>query len=455
MAAALENLQARRFSLKELFSRSSHLHRVIKNLFILLGGRAVGGILFLTATILSARLLEPRHLGLIVMLHAYIMMIRGLVTVKPFEAIVKHGTTAADNSEYDRLGRLLFISLKLDFATALAGTCVAIFGVTIMVRFGYLDPTYEDIGYIYCLLIPFANDGTAVGALRIWDRFNTISYCLVAGAIVRLIGIIFLYLFDLISFFSVALIWLLSSLVQYASLQISGWRTILTTLPKPLPKYRTSFRSCGKENEGIWSFLHVVYWQSSLDLIPKRAGILLTGFLLSPETAAMFRIANDLAGVIAKPALLVRQVIFPDLTRLKRETNKFLALTLRVSTLVTIPATLLAIFSIWFGQSFISITMGTNYQAASSLLTLLVVSATLELAASPLRPFLYVSDSASLSLAIQALGTASYTLIFFLGADALQLLTPGIASIALNGTVVLLSLMFILATHSSKTAAVN
>ena len=70
------------------------------------------------------------------------------------------------------------------------------------------------------------------------------------------------------------------------------------------------------------------------------------------------------AGVIAKPALLVRQVIFPDLARLKNESSKNLPLTLKVSLIVSLPAALLAIASFWFGEDLLSFTVGEDYTIA-------------------------------------------------------------------------------------------
>ena len=100
--------------------------------------------------------------------------------------------------------------------------------------------------------------------------------------------------------------------------------------------------------------------------------------------------------------------------------------------LVTLPAALLAVASFWFGEDFLSFTVGDNYTIASVLLTILLLSATFELASSPLRPFLYVADSAGISLAIQIFGTIAYIGIFYVGVETLNLLTPGIASLTLN-----------------------
>ena len=103
-----------------------------------------------------------------------------------------------------------------------------------------------------------------------------------------------------------------------------------------------------------------------------------------------------------------------------------------LSLTVSLPAALLAIASFWFGEDLLSFTVGDDYTIASVLLTILILSATLELASSPLRPFLYVADSAGISLAIQVFGTIAYIGIFFLGVESLNLLTPGIASLTLN-----------------------
>ena len=66
---------------------------------------------------------------------------------------------------------------------------------------------------------------------------------------------------------------------------------------------------------GLRHFLGVTYWQSNIDLIPKHISVIMAGYLLGAADAGLLRLARQFSSLLAKPAILIRQVIFLDLTR--------------------------------------------------------------------------------------------------------------------------------------------
>jgi hypothetical protein len=102
------------------------LKRVLQNFMVLAGGRAAGGVLGFIATLLSARALGPEDFGVVAMISAYVLVVRGFCNIKPFEAIVRYGVALADDHDLEGLARLLRVSLALDAVSALSGTMIAV-----------------------------------------------------------------------------------------------------------------------------------------------------------------------------------------------------------------------------------------------------------------------------------------------------------------------------------------
>jgi hypothetical protein len=78
-----------------------------------------------------------------------------------------------------------------------------------------------------------------------------------------------------------------------------------------------------EQESGFWRFIGVVYWQTNVDLIPTHLSTLLAGNLLGPAAAGLFRLARETSSILTQPAVTLREVLFPDLTRAwnARETN--------------------------------------------------------------------------------------------------------------------------------------
>jgi O-antigen/teichoic acid export membrane protein len=69
------------------------MRRVLGNFGLLLRGRGIGALMALAATALMARALGPAEFGLVILIHTYVVLVRGLLNFKQFLAIVRYGVT--------------------------------------------------------------------------------------------------------------------------------------------------------------------------------------------------------------------------------------------------------------------------------------------------------------------------------------------------------------------------
>lgn len=411
------------------------LKRVLQNFAVLAGGRAVGGVLGFLSTLLSARALGPDGFGTVAMIGAYMLVVRAFCNVKPFEAIVRYGVALDEERDLDGLARLLRVSLALDCLSALSGTLLAT-AIAWWARepLGWSDETAR-IAVGYCTVLLFSGTATASGALRIFDRFDAISIVQATSGLWRLLGVSLLVLSDHASIETVAAVWASAQLVQYLGVLWYGAREVAARLPWSRLRGPLELRRMGQEHPDLWSFLNVIYWQATLDMVPKSLGTLYAGALLGAEGAAMYRIAREFANVVAKPAVLVRQAIYPDLARLRhRRDHAFRHVVVSMATLMGVPALLLAIVSAWWGDALLAATVGPDFAPAAGVLTWLIAAATLELAAAPLRPAGYALGVAKAMLGIQALASVLFIATFQLLTPSLGLIAPGIATLVLWAT---------------------
>jgi len=153
----------------------------------------------------------------------------------------------------------------------------------------------------------------------------------------------------------------------------------------------------------------------------------------------MFRLARDFSSILTKPAMMLREVLFPDLTRiLHTKAEGFYELGIRAVKVAGAAGLVLVLLSIPAAAPILGV-IGAEYTQAATLLTLMLIAATFELASSPLRAAAYAMGKVSQVLRIYLLSVSVYLGLFYLLTPALGLTGPGLA--AITGSLLILLLM--------------
>ena len=166
-----------------------------------------------------------------------------------------------------------------------------------------------------------------------------------------------------------------------------------------------------------------------LRCFPKHITTVLVGYLLGPAEAGLLRLARELSSMLSKPALLIRQVIFADLTRNWNQGNQaFDVIAYRTALLGGLLGMLFVVISYFFGEYLLAALLGQQFVAAKAVLTFMLLAATLDLAASPLRSALYAMGYALKAMRLYVLSTIMYLGLFILLTKDMGLIGAGVAA---------------------------
>jgi len=386
-----------------------HGRRVRRNFLRLLKGRAASALLMLASTALMARSLSPADFGLVVLIHSYLLLVRGLVNLKPFEAIIHYGVPLLERKDSDRLVQLLRLTFALDALLAVIGMGLAMLVLVLASDVLPWDSNARQVALVYCLLLPAAASGAASGVLRLYNRFDLLGIRQALGPLAQLCGVTLAWWADgshvhfLMAFGA-------GFLIEHVAMLGFGY----SELRRQQPRFRLRGECLTAWRErfpGLWRYLHVVYWQSNIDLVPKQISLLLVGSILGPAAAGLFRIAQQIARVISVPALLLRQVLFPDLARLWfRRDPQFRRLLGRTLQIALATGLSVALMSLWVSETLIEGLAGGGYAGARDILPWLLLAAGLDLGVATLRAAGYAMGQAGGLLRVSAIATVCYLL---------------------------------------------
>ncbi|NOS96857.1 MAG: oligosaccharide flippase family protein [Methylotenera sp.] len=403
------------------------MRAVLSNFWILIRGRGMAAVMAFGATALAARALGPVEFGLLILIHTYAMLIRALLDFQTGEASVRFGVTMHDTGNTNALARLIKACRLVDVKTSRIATALA---VVIAPLAGFsigLDTHHIVLLASYCLVLLTTGTGTAAGILRLHNRLDIFGKQMTIAPTIRFLGVLTAwYLGGSLQNF--VLIWMLAYAAENAYIFWHAKREYKQHI-QPALLDNSAEKASLDEFIGLRHFMWVAYWQSNLDVLPKHITTVSVGYILGQAEAGLLRLARELSSILNMPALMIRQVILLDLTRNWHQGNDaFDLIAYRTAMLGGVLGLIFVVISHFFGTQLLTLIFGPAYEDTAPVLTLLLLAATFELAASPLRSAAYAIGLAKKVLHLYIASTALYLVLFAVLTHKVGLIGAGIAA---------------------------
>ena len=383
--------------------------------------------MLLGATALMARALGPVEFGLAVLMQTYVLLVRGLLNVKQFQGIIRYGVPAYDAGDIHTLRRLIGICRRMDRYTSIAATIVALLIAPLIGPAMGMDQDHVILLAAYSLVLLASGNITDIGILRLFDQFNVLARTEMIGPAIRFFGVVIAWWLESPFPIFIAIL-ALAYVTGNLYLSWCGRREYRQRIG-PVPEGKNIADARIAEFSGLRHFLWITYWQSNLDLIHKRGSIILAGYLLGASDAGLLRLARQFSTLLAKPAVLIRQVAFPDLTRSWNQgSTDFKLVAYHTALLGGIVGMLFVLAGYFFGDALLGVLVGEEFVAAAPVLTLLLLAATFELTASSLRSACYAIGHASKVLRLSLLSAVVYVSLFIVLTSQMGLIGAGVAA---------------------------
>ena len=358
-----------------------------------------------------ARALGPAEFGMVVLIQAYALLARGLFSFKQFQGIVRYGVPLHDANSTHALQRLLSICQRIDRYASVTSTVLAL----VLAPFigGLMGMEQDNVILLtaYSLVLLTTGNNTAIGILRLFDQFEILGHQMTVGPAITFIGVVLAWWSDSPMSVFVA-VYAFAYAIENIYLSWCGRREYRQRFNKPVEGGMVRLAGMA-EFPGLRHFLWVTYWQSNVDLVPKRISLMFIGYLLGATEAGLFRLARQISSLLSKPATLIRQVIFPDLTRSWHQgSDDFKLIAYRTALIGAGVGLLFVLVGYFFGDFILEALFGKEFVGAAGLLTLMLLAGAFDLAAASLRSAAYAIGHAGKVLRLHILSAVIYLLLF-------------------------------------------
>jgi O-antigen/teichoic acid export membrane protein len=385
------------------------INRVMANAGALLGGRVVNALLGLAYIALTARALGAVTMGVLVLINAYAQFLGEVVKFQSWQTVLNYGAAPLMEKDRPRLQQVIRFALLLDLIGSVAGVLLGVAGAYLFSPALGWPNDMEGPAALYALSIFAMTSATAVGLLRLLDKFRWLAGEQAVSSGVRLIGCgIAFWLHAPIGGFLLA--WALGSLASFLYLAGLAWREMGRrgllqgfTLTGPLSAGLT----------GVWRFAGATNFSSSLDVAFTHIVTLAVGAVMGPAPAALWRIGRQVADGLAKPARLLIPALYPELAKLRAAggIEQMRSLAVRVGLLGGAAAGLLLFITAIAGKPLLGLVMGQAFVGASDVMTWQVAAAAVSVLALPIEPMLVTMGAAGTAMRVRLAVCIAYLVV--------------------------------------------
>jgi O-antigen/teichoic acid export membrane protein len=413
------------------------MRRMLQNFGWLLSSKALSAVLSVVYLAMITQSLGAVDFGKFALIFSFAQAIAGLVAFQTWQIILRYGTSYVFDKRHDEFARLIWVCLGFDLIGFILGSILCATGLWLLSgQFGWnAVQAYEILAFTLLLLLSARS--TAIGILRVHDRFRDAAIGDSLLPIIRFFGV-FLVIWYQPSIRAFLIVWLLSELIATAAVWIIIGRSVPVKLrSQKLQDVVQHFRSHGDLGR-FAGFSNLV---SSIRLFSQQIIVIIVGYFAGPAAAGFFRLAHQLGQVIARLADGLSTTIYAEFSRVTHHSGAQAAQSMIGRTLKVTGISALIILALLFitGKQIIIALFGAQFAPAFPLVLLLGCAAAIQVGATALEPALLARGHAGWALTANAIGAALMLLSLLwllpnygaVGASVAVLLGSGITAMLL------------------------
>ncbi len=388
---------------------STPFGRVLQNVGWLLTGKSFGALLSLAYLALAARSLPLLKFGQFMLVLSTAQAIGALVSFESWQIVIRYGAQHLKSGNAGALGRLVRFCLALDLGGAVVGCGIAVVAIELLQpRLGWSDQL-AGRALIFSAVSLLAVRSTAVGILRLHDRFAVGAIADAVTPLIRFLGAIGAFAAGAsITGFLIA--WGLAEICT----AFAYWLSVHRVAPGLLGRWSYAGET-PNVHPGFWRFALATNANATLNAASRQFMVVLVGLFVGPIAAGGYRLAYQLSQSVVRLSDLFARGVFPEIARAHADVQPdgLRALFVQSVRLALGAGLAVCILAPIAGQPILWLIGGSRYVDAYPVLVILSIAAGFELMAVGFEPLLIATGRAGWALRIRLVAVVALALTLF------------------------------------------
>jgi O-antigen/teichoic acid export membrane protein len=392
--------------------------RIVRNTGWLRGSKALGAKLSL--------IYHAEQFGAFALILGAAQGVSAIVTFQTWKIILRLGTAPLLREERGVIARLVWFCLIIDLAGGAIGCLMLIFIIGILAsHLGWpLPMARHAIWFGFVLLLTVRS--TAVGTLRLHDRFKDGALADAATPITRMLGAVVVALAGP-SVDGFLWAWALAELTTAITYWFFVWKNIGSRLRG---QRLLAIISAAREHDGFWRFAIFTNLSSTLSSASQQFALLAVGYSVGDAAAGFFRLAHQLGQALLTLAEMLNRSLYAEMARVwaDRSREAMRSLLVKTDRAALLGGVAVIVSVVILGRPALHLIGGAAYLPAYPLLVLLGIAAAVQLIGVSFEPALIAHGRAGVVLLIRSIAV---TCLFLFLALLLPLYHAAGAAIAM------------------------
>jgi O-antigen/teichoic acid export membrane protein len=290
---------------------------VARNFGWMVASRGLAAVFSLVYLAIVTRSLGVAGFGRFALITGAAQLLSSLFAFQTWQIIVQYGVDHLESGDEDRLARLYRTSLLLDVSSAVLGVMAAGFILYFFAEDLGLKDTLARATMVFNTVMLLSTRSTAIGILRLRDRFSLAAAADSITPIFRLIGAVVAFLVhSTLQGYLIA--WAAAELVTAAAHWIALGRIGELRL---LLRRGVSLGPVLTDNPGIARYAITTNFSQSLTVATRQLPLFLVGGLTGTAAAGAFRLAAQLSRSLTIVSQMIARAAFPEIVRAVRQSG--------------------------------------------------------------------------------------------------------------------------------------
>lgn len=283
-------------------------NKMCRNFLIIFSGEGICSVFGFFSTIFIIQTVGSSTHGVLVGTQTYANMFYALFSFKTFEALIKYMARAEAKKDFELSKLYIKWSVVLDIICLSFMLCLGILLKKWIIQIMGWDEKISGYctAYLFIFLLNF--QGTTVGVLRYFERYNLVVKANIIACLMRMIGyfICFALKREFICFFAVECI---STCLNFLLMDIFTLKTLKDK--KLLDFYKVKLKSC----PAFLKFSLYNNLSSTIDLPINQITTLIINKYLGFAATSAYSVMGSLCSVINKLGSPISQIIYPEMNQ--------------------------------------------------------------------------------------------------------------------------------------------
>lgn len=405
-------------------------------------GNGGSSIINFVVTCVMIRTVGNTDYGVFLLALQYMNLIDCIVNFQSWAGVIKYGSEAIVEKREDKLAAIFKSGFIIDIATAGLGSIIALLILPTVANFMHWDSNLVLLAALFSVEILFHLEGTSIGILRLYDKFNLTAIQSIISAILKLTLIGGYFLLGGRSLIVITVLYVITDIFKHMLLVFYALRVLHEDMG-----IRKVVKSNLKLNDD--KFIKYTIWNNfcyTVDVPVKYFDVFIIS-LISVDMVAIYKVFKQIIQILSMLINPISQAILPQFSELvaQNRTAEALRKVLKLRNVILGCGTIAVVGSLLFGKPIFTWILGPEYGENLLLFETLFVVQIFLMSYTAIHPFFAALGVPRIDFMFTGITNLMYMLVTFVTVK-----TIGVYSIILAMAVQGISLIWLKCYYSKK-----